>query len=154
MLLRFPRLLIFAAAIQLLSVYTHAYVARLIEVLATDYPTVRVAMGDWQFEHLAVDYVRAHPSHSFSLRDFGRHLPGFVSDLIQHHDDYQDSHWLYELGLFEWTLGQAFDAADDSLLTEQDMAAIPLAVQTAASVPSMAARYRERTSRVGLKCRL
>jgi len=32
--------------------------------------------------------------------------------------------WLYELAVFEWSLGQAFDAADDNLLTEQDMTAI------------------------------
>ena len=112
-----------------LSIYSYAYAARLKEVLATDYPAVLMAIGDDHFNALADDYIQAHPSHYFSLRDFGRDLPGFIAKLIQ-----QDEHptipwhampWLYELALFEWRLGQAFDVADVSSLTEQDMATIP-----------------------------
>jgi hypothetical protein len=33
--------------------------------------------------------------------------------------------WLYELVLFEWTLGQAFDADNATMLSEQAMVAIP-----------------------------
>ena len=112
-----------------LSIYTHAYRARLKEVLANDFPAMLMAIGDDHFNQLADDYTEAHPSHYFSLRDFGRHLPGFITDLIQQHEHqdshWQDMHWLYELAIFEWTLGQAFDAADVSLFTEQDMSTIP-----------------------------
>jgi len=107
-----------------LSVYTYAYHARLKEVLANDYPAVLTAISDELFNHLADDYIHAHPSHYFSLRDFGRHLPDFIISLIQQDERYQEMHWLYELALFEWTLGQAFDAADVTLFTEQDMATI------------------------------
>lgn len=112
-----------------LSIYTHAYAARLKEVLANDYPAVLMAIGDDRFNQLAVDYIQAHPSQYFSLRDFGRHFPEFVSSLIQQ-DEAQGSHreempWIYEMTMFEWTLGQAFDAADDGLFSEQDMANIP-----------------------------
>ena len=108
-----------------LSIYSYAYSARLKEVMANDYPAVLMAIGDARFDALTDDYIQAHPSHYFSLRDFGRHLPGFVSGLIQKDAAWQDMYWLVELALFEWTLGQAFDAADASLFTEQDMAAIP-----------------------------
>ncbi len=108
-----------------LSVYTHAYGARLQEVLANDFPAVLMAIGEDRFARLADDYIRANPSHYFSLRDFGCHLPGFVADLIQQDADYREMPWLHELALFEWTLGQAFDAADAPVFTEQDMAAIP-----------------------------
>lgn len=108
-----------------LSIYSYAYRARLKEVLANDFPAMLMGIGDDHFGRLADDYIRAHPSLYFSLRDFGRHLPGFVSDLIQQDERYQDRHWLHELALFEWTLGQAFDAADVAIFTEQDMAAIP-----------------------------
>ena len=108
-----------------LSIYAYAYRARLKEVLANDYPAVLMAIGDDNFNQLAEDYIQAHPSHYFSLRDFGGHLPGFVSDLIQQHDTYQGMPWLYELALFEWSLGRAFDVADVTLFTGQDMAAIP-----------------------------
>jgi len=112
-----------------LAIYTHAYAARLKEVLANDYPAVLMAIGDERFNRLADDYIQAHPSHYYSLRDFGRHLPGFVFGLIQQDEsqeiNWQAMPWLYELGLFEWTLGQAFDAADVTPFSEQDMAAIP-----------------------------
>ena len=108
-----------------LSIYTHAYGARLKEVLANDYPAVLMAIGEDRFYRLADGYIRAHPSHYFSLRDFGSHLPGFVGDLISRDADYRDMSWLQELSLFEWTLGQAFNAADSTLFTEQEMAAIP-----------------------------
>jgi len=108
-----------------LSIYIHAYGARLKEVLANDYPAVLTAIGEDHFSRLADDYIRAHPSQYFSLRDFGCHLPGFVADLIQQDAGYREMPWLRELALFEWTLGQAFDAADAPAFTEQDMAAIP-----------------------------
>lgn len=108
-----------------LSIYTHAYHSRLIEVLENDYPAIMNAIGEDRFNQLAYDYIETHPSHYFSLRDFGRKLPVFIADLVQKQKDYQGMHWLYELSLFEWTLGDAFDAADDRLFSEQDMAAIP-----------------------------
>ena len=84
-----------------------------------------MALGDDLFDQLANDYIKAHPSRYFSLRDFGGHLPRFVSGLVPQHVCYENKHWLFELALFEWTLGQAFDAADVTLCTEQDMAVIP-----------------------------
>ena len=102
-----------------LSIYSYAYAARLKEVLANDYPAMLLAMGDEQFNQLADNYIKSHPSHYFSLRDFGCDIPDFV--LTQ---GGKNKHWLYELSLFEWTLGEAFDAADDNLFSEQDMAAI------------------------------
>lgn len=108
-----------------LSVYTHAYSARLMEVLANDYPAALMAIGKDTFSRLSNDYIRAHPSHYSSLRDFGGHLPGFVAGLIQQDASYREMPWLQELTLFERTLGQAFDAADAPWLSEQDMSAIP-----------------------------
>jgi hypothetical protein len=108
-----------------LCVYRHAYRGRLKEVLSNDYPAVLMAIGDNQFNRLADDYIDAHPSLYYSLRDFGHHLPAFVSDVMQQHEDWQGMHWLYELALFERTLGQAFDAADDAVFSEQGMTGIP-----------------------------
>lgn len=108
-----------------LSVYTYAYHARLREVLANDYPAMLMAIGDNQFNQLADDYIHTHPSHYSSLRDFGCHIPVFVSNLIQQDERYQDMHWLYELALYEWTLGQTFDAANDTIISEQNMDTIP-----------------------------
>jgi hypothetical protein len=112
-----------------LSIYSYAYRARLNEVLSNDYPAIHMAIGDESFYQLTKLYIAAHPSHYFSLRDFGAHLPDFVSGLIQQpnaeNTQWQEMPWLYELALFEWNLGQAFDAADVKLLTEQDMGNVP-----------------------------
>lgn len=108
-----------------ISIYAYAYVSRLKEVLANDYPAVLVAVGKEQFDQLAIDYIEAHPSHYFSLRYFGCHFSGFIANTMKEHQCYSDKQWLYELALFEWTLGQAFDALDGSLISEKDMAAIP-----------------------------
>lgn len=107
-----------------LSIYNYAYHARLNEVLANDYPAILMAIGDEYFNQLAADYIEAHPSHYFSLRDFGSQLANFIAGLIQQQTKWQEMPWLYELALFEWNLGQAFDAADDNLFTEHDMSTI------------------------------
>lgn len=107
-----------------LSIYTHAYTARLKEVLANDYPALLMAMGEEQFNSLADEYIQAYPSHYFSLRDFGCHLPDYIAEKTQRKTNGQVIHMLHELALFEWTLGQAFDAANARCLNVQDMAAI------------------------------
>ena len=109
-----------------LLIYTYAYRARLQEVLANDYPALRVAMGDDNFYHLADAYIQAHPSHYFSLRDFGCHLSVFVTDWMRRQELHMEIPWSHELVLFEWTLGQAFDAANGTIFTERDMAVIPV----------------------------
>lgn len=107
-----------------LSVYSFAYTARLNEVLVNDFPAVLTAVGEDRFEHLARDYIAIHPSRYFSLRDFGRQLPDFISKLIEREADYKNMHWLYELALFEWTLGLAFNSADTALFSIQEMSTI------------------------------
>ena len=107
-----------------LSIYSYAYHARLEEVLANDYPAILVAIGEDYFHQLTTNYIQAHPSKFFSLRDFGAGFANFIADLIQQQTTWQEMPWLHELAVFEWSLGQAFDAADDNLFTEQDMAIV------------------------------
>jgi len=108
-----------------LSIYSHAYRARLNEVLANDFPAMLMAVGDDDFNQLCAGYIENHPSHYFSLREFGRDMPQYILGLIDSKKLDTEIAWLAELSLFEWSLGQTFDAADDKLFTEQDMAVIP-----------------------------
>lgn len=103
-----------------LSIYGYAYAARLREVLMNDFPAMLMALGEDQFTILANEYINEYPSKYFSLRDFSCDMPKFVLKQAG-----ENKHWLHELSLFEWTLGQAFDAADDILFSELDMATIP-----------------------------
>lgn len=112
-----------------LSIYSHAYQARLIEVLSNDYPAVLRALGEEQFETLAKSYIKAHPSHYFSLSDFGKNLSPFIYQLTQLTDTvWHEMPWLTELALFEFTLGEAFNAADACIFTDHDMANVPAEV--------------------------
>lgn len=103
-----------------ISVYSHAYRSRLREVLVDDYSAVHLAIGDDRFFELMNTYIENFPSRYFSLRDFGEHFSGFITQHpIQH-----DRPWLQELAAFEWQLRSAFDAADATRLTEADLAGV------------------------------
>lgn len=92
----------------LFGVYRHAYVARLAEVLGEDYAELHAYLGDARFARLAKEYIAAHPSDRRSVRDFGRHLPGFLrerADFARHPE-------LAELAELEKALLDAFDGPD------------------------------------------
>lgn len=100
-----------------LAVYSNAYRMRLREVLDNDYPVLAAALGDEAFNDLATAYIAAHPSEGYSLRSFGAQVAAF----LRNQTPYWDTPVLAELADFEWTLGQAFDAADDPVIAFEDM---------------------------------
>jgi len=112
-----------------LSIYSHAYQARLTEVLSNDYPVVLMAIGEDQFKNLAESYIKAHPSHYFSLSEFGKDFSAFISQHVQDEQftdaAWHELPWLSELALFEFTLGEAFNAANAGVFTEDNMASVP-----------------------------
>jgi hypothetical protein len=102
-----------------LGIYRHAYGARLREALDDTYPTLHQVLGDELFEALGEAFVAAQPSVHRSIRWYGREL----SDFVASHQPYAAQPVLAELTRLEWTLTEAFDAADaeplarDALLT-------------------------------------
>jgi hypothetical protein len=66
------------SASERLAVYSHAYFARLLEVLRELFPCVRYAVGDELFDEFAVGYLVAHPPASYTLHrladQFADHL--------------------------------------------------------------------------------
>ncbi len=103
------------------QIYATAYRLRLLEALQTDYTALHAALGDAAFESLAYAYIRDCPSHQANLRWFGAHLAHFLS----HTAPYAAMPVLSELADFEWSMGLAFDAADQACLTLHDLAAVP-----------------------------
>jgi hypothetical protein len=91
-----------------LEVYRHAYAARLVAALRDNYEVLHRAMGDEDFESLAMAYLAAHPSSRPSIRWFGHLLPEFMEgswpDLP--HPAFAD------LARMDRALRDAFDAAD------------------------------------------
>lgn len=97
-------------------IYAAMYAARLRDALADDFPALRRAIGDEAFAALAQRYVALHRSDCPSLRDLGRHLPGFLR-----RDAAAAKPWEAELAQLEWAMVGAFDAPDQPVLLQTDL---------------------------------
>jgi hypothetical protein len=101
-----------------LGVYIDAYRLRLIETLESNYPVLAELLGADPFAALAQAYIDTHPSRHFSIRWFGHCLAEFLSGARA------EQPWLAELARWEWATAHAFDAADATLLTTDDLATL------------------------------
>ena len=54
-----------------LGIYAQGYRLRLLECLRTEYPVLAALAGPTAFDLFAQGYIAAHPSHSYTLYDFG-----------------------------------------------------------------------------------
>ena len=104
-----------------LAIYANAYRSRLIEALETDYPALLTVLGAEEFYRLGHAYIDRYPSRFYTLRLFGQFLPVF----LQQTSPWQEQQHLAQLARFEWTFVDAFDAVDEVLLQEADVAAVP-----------------------------
>jgi hypothetical protein len=103
-----------------LAIYSHAYRARLVEALASDYEQLQTLMGEAEFTECCHHYIDQYPSTHFSLRWFGRHFPqylGYAADGGVHD-------WPAEMAQLEWAFVNAFDAANVEVVTEADVATV------------------------------
>lgn len=104
-----------------LSVYRHAYRARLVEALRSNYPVLHRSLGDDEFAALAMAYLDEHPSRRPSIRWFGDALVGHVRT----HAGSLSHPALADLAAMEWALGCSFDANDVAALTFDELATLP-----------------------------
>ncbi len=105
---------------QRLAIYKNAYQIRLIEILRKDYPTINAILGDKKFSQLGKKYLKAMPSHYYSVRYFGQDFAQFLATT----PPYQQHLLLHETAEFEWALGKALDAKDAPILTLQQLTQI------------------------------
>jgi hypothetical protein len=103
-----------------LQIYHLAYRLRLIDALRSDYPALEFYLGEADFVALANEFVATHPSHHPSLRWFGEKIPTF----LRAHSYWQTHIHILELAEFEWAQTMAFDAADISVATLDDVRAL------------------------------
>ncbi len=103
-----------------LGIYTQAYAARLIEVLAETYPAVQAALGTHHFARLIGDFVKLHPSRFRSARAYGEALPEWLAARLTG----PRARGLADLARFEWAVAGAFDAADDCALRPERLTAV------------------------------
>lgn len=101
-----------------LGVYTEAYAARLVEVLAETFPAVQVALGQGRFAQLAGEFARRHPSRFRSARHYGEQLPQWLATQLTG----VRAPGIADLARFEWAVASAFDAADQAALAPASLA--------------------------------
>lgn len=94
-----------------LQIYARMYGARLVAVLAEDYPRVAEVLGPEQFHDVAHAYVSACPSRHPSLRWFGARFAEFLATLGGQPE------FLADLARLEWARVMVFDAPDARLLS-------------------------------------
>jgi len=109
-----------APAARRLAIYSGAYAARLIEALGKDYPALRALAREPRFERVAREYIAAHPSPFSNLRWYGGELAAFLARIARS----PRGAALAEMAAFEWQLGLAFDAADATPITINDIARV------------------------------
>ena len=113
-----------AAAVRL-GVYAHAWFARIHGALADDFGALARVLGESGFRELVRAYLAAHPPQRPSLRDAGARLADFLG-ASPAASPWRERHpFAPDLARLEWTLVEAFDAADAPVLAREALAALP-----------------------------
>ena len=109
-------------AFERLEIYNRQYWFRLLSALAEDFPALRAVVGASAFERFATDYLTAHPSRSFSLRNLGSRLPEWLSGNPQHTGRRQ--RLALDVVKIEWAFIETFDNAQRTPLTLDQIATL------------------------------
>ena len=104
-----------------LSIYANGYRLRLIEALASEFTTLQRIAGEKTFDALCRSFIDAHPSRTPNLRWYG----GELARHLAHTAPFNRRPVLSEIAAFEWAIGLAFDAADDRVLSFEEVAVLP-----------------------------
>lgn len=108
------------SAAERLDVYANMYFFRLLDVLKDDYPALFAVLGETSFHNLVTDYLMAHPPTHFSLRYAGEHVASFLTT----HPLSADYSYAADLARLEWSMHEAFDAADAEPIQAERLAAV------------------------------
>jgi hypothetical protein len=103
-----------------LDVYAGMYFFRLEDAIRENAPALAAALGEEAFHHLCVDYLLAHPSEHWSLREVGRRLERY----LRSSPSATSTPWAADLAAFEWAFLEAFDAADATPIVQAALAAV------------------------------
>lgn len=108
------------SAMERMDIYADMYFYRLRDCFQDDFPAVYAVIGAANFHNLVTDYLIDCPPSHFSLRYAAQQLPGFVAA----HPLCRRWPYLGDLASLEWSIIDAFDAADAPLLEPEVLAGI------------------------------
>lgn len=104
-----------------LDVYAEAYYSRLLEVLESDFGTLKRLVGENIFRGLVVDYLKVHPSRSYTAAELGRELPNFVRGW----ELSEDLPYLADVAALEWAIVDSFFAIESGRLDPLELQKVP-----------------------------
>lgn len=110
------------SAFERLEIYNRQYWFRVLGGLGEDFPALRAVVGDRAFHKICVAYLVDHPSRSFGLRNLGAKLP----DWLAAHADCagRRRRLALDIARIEWAYVEAFDSAERSPLTREQVATL------------------------------
>ena len=126
-----------------LQVYRNNVITSLREALRDVHPVVARLVGDGFFAYAAHEYVRAHPSRSGNLHEFGVHFSEFLAGF----EPANELPYLPDVARLEWSWHRAFHAAEHAPLSLERLASVPalqhesLRFRLHPSVTLLASRY-------------
>ena len=104
-----------------LEIYNRQYWFRILSSFAEDFPGLRAVLGDRKFDSVAKAYLSAYPSRSFTMRNLGSKLEGWMKQ----HSPVAGSRRNLALDMvqLEWADINAFDGKAEPALKPEDLAA-------------------------------
>ena len=110
-------------AFERLQIYNQQYWWRILGAFGEDFRGVRAVLGESKFDRLAVAYIEACGSHSWTLRNLGSQLVPF----LEKHPELTKPRTALALDVarVEWARVLAFDDPEKPVLTAKQIARIP-----------------------------
>jgi hypothetical protein len=102
-----------------LEIYSRSYWYRILDSLYEDFPGLRAIIGDDAFHRLSRAYLTAHPSQSFTMRNLGHALEGWLRPRRR----YTVGHHALALDMvrLEWAHIEAFDGPSARPIGPEDL---------------------------------
>jgi hypothetical protein len=106
-------------SLERLEIYSRSYWYRALDSLYDDFPGLRAVLGQQAFHRLSRAYLADCPSQSFTLRNLGARLAGW----LQRNPQYAGKTFALALDMvrLEWAHIEAFDGAAEKVLGPEDL---------------------------------
>ena len=102
-----------------LEIYNRQYWFRLLSSMVEDFPGLRAVLGERRFDEMCKAYITDCPSRSFTLRNLGARLEGWLSKHPKWAAAKQDL--ALDITRLEWADVEAFDGKAEPALRPEDL---------------------------------